>query len=134
MVNVSFNNKKRWANWATTGLLFASLLGSPISAFASTVLPAQVLPPTTTKACAPVTFSDIQAHVYGGSLDSFDVTISDPSYVAISTSVKGNAVGYNYITRWVNSDGSVKMHVDLQPIRMSSEVRFPVSAHLIWNT
>ena len=107
--------KKRLERAATTLLLAATLLGGPVSASASMLLPAQILPPATGQACAPVTFSDIQAHVYSGNLDSFDIVVSDPSYVAVSTSVAGTPIGFNYISRWANPDGSLKTHVDLQP-------------------
>ena len=85
---------------------------APGSASASTVLPAQILPPGQ-NACDAITLSDIQAHVYAGSLDSFDFTVSDPSYVAIAASVGDVSVPFYYMTRWVNPDGSLRMHVDL---------------------
>jgi len=103
-------------------MVFACLFGGPVSTFASTLLPAQVLPPATGKSCSPVTFADIQAHVYSHNLDSFDITISDASYVAISTTVDNKPVAFNYISRWSNPDGSVKMHVDLQSISLTRDI------------
>jgi hypothetical protein len=120
MENVSLG-KKRLVGGVSTLLLIGSLL-VPVSASASTVLPMQVLPPGTGRSCAPVTFSDIQAHVNAGHLDSFDITLSDPSYVAVSTSVDSEAIGLNYVTRWAYPDGSIKMHVDLQAIQMNRDV------------
>jgi hypothetical protein len=115
------SGKNRWGK-VITSIVFLGVLTGPFSAFASTVLPSQVLPPQKGAVCAPITFSDIQAHVYNGNLDSFDVTVSDPTYVAVSTTVNGKPVAFNYITRWSNPDGSVKTHVDLQSIRMNRDV------------
>jgi hypothetical protein len=122
MEGVSWGKKRFVKKWAAMVLLLIGLFTSPISAFASTVLPSQVLPPATGKACAPVTFSDIQTHVYNTNLDSFDITISDKSYVAVSTSVNNTPVGFNYISRWNSPNGSVKMHVDLQSIRLDKDI------------
>jgi len=126
MRNVSLG-KKRLKQLLAAASLVASLLGGPISVSASTLLPVQILPPATGKACGPVIVPDIQAHVYGGSLDSFDVTISDPSYVAVSTIVANKAIGFNYITRWLNPDGTLKMHVDLQPMQMTKDVPIQIT-------
>ncbi len=124
--------KKRLEKGIVALALLCGLFISPLSAAASTVLPAQVLPPGTGKACAAVTFSDIQAHVYNGHLDSFDITLSDPSYVAVATNVDNSAVGFNYVTRWAYPDGSIKMHVDVQAITMNKDVPVQItflSAH-----
>ena len=124
--------KKRFEKGAAIALLLLGLFVSPVSAAASTVLPMQVLPAGTGKSCAAVTFSDVEAHVYNGNLDSFDITLSDSSYVAVSTSVDNATVGYNYVSRWAYPDGSIKMHVDLQAIRMNKDVPVAItflSAH-----
>src|SRR6185369_38248 len=91
--------KRRFAKWIAAIVLASSIVGGPASAFASTILPGQILPPATGKTCAQVTYTDVQAHIYNGNLDSFDVTVSDPSYVAISTSVANAPIPFNYITR-----------------------------------
>ncbi len=126
MESVSWGKKRLERGAAATALLLG-LLVSPISAAANTVQPVQILPPGSGKTCAPVTLSDIQAHIYNGYLDSFDVTISDPSYIAISTSVNNSVVGLNYVTRWAHADGSIKMHVDLQSIRMNKDVPIAIT-------
>jgi hypothetical protein len=122
MGNVSLGKKRFGGAAITVALLFTILLSSPAFAAASTVLPMQVLPAGTGKACPAVTVSDIVAHIYNGNLDSFDITLSDSSYVALSTSVNESDVAFNYITRWAYPDGSIKMHVDLQSIRMNKDV------------
>ena len=99
---------------------------APGSASASTVLPAQILPPGQ-NACDAITLSDIQAHVYAGSLDSFDFTVSDPSYVAIAASVGDVSVPFYYMTRWVNPDGSLRMHVDLPERPQGSNITIRVT-------
>ncbi|MBI5470602.1 hypothetical protein HY968_04795 [Candidatus Kaiserbacteria bacterium] len=90
----------------------ALVIFAPGSASANTVLPSQILPPGQ-NACAAITLSDIQAHVYNGSLDSFDFTVSDPSYVAIAASAGDVSVPFYFMTRWANADGSLRMHVDM---------------------
>lgn len=131
MSNVSLG-KKRFEGKTLGLLLGAAVLLSPLSTYASVLLPSQVLPPQTGKSCAPVTVSDISAHVYDQKLDSFDVTLSDSTYIAVSTTVGEQMVPFNYISRWSNPDGSVKMHVDLQSIRMDRDVKVQItflSAH-----
>jgi hypothetical protein len=132
MTGVSWG-KKRFARGAATLLLvLVGFLGDPAFAAASTQLPIQVIPPATGKSCPAVTFSEVQAHIYSGSLDSFDITLSDPTYVAVYAAVGETPIGLNYLTRWNNSDGSVRTHVDLQPTAINSDLRIQItflSAH-----
>jgi hypothetical protein len=121
MVNVSLG-KKRYEKIFAAIIIAASIFLSPGSAFASTILPSQVIPPATGRSCGQITFSDIKAYVYNGYLDSFDITISDRNYVAVYTEVDKSPIGYNYITRWSNADGSLKIHVDLQPTQFNRDI------------
>ena len=132
MTNVSLGKKRSLRTRFAVAAYIVGIICSPLSATATTVMPAQVLPPSTGQACEPITFSDIQAHVYSGSLDSFDITLSDPSYVAVSTAVNEQPVPYNYVTRWPNSDGSVRMHVDIQSTSLTRDIPIQItflSAH-----
>lgn len=131
MVNFS-STKRPVEKWLAVVLFVIVGFFGPISAFASTIVPTQVLPPVQNKYCSPVTFSDIQAHVYSSHLDSFDILISDSSYVAVSTSVDNKPIAFNYISRWNNPDGSVKMHVDIQSVATTRDIPIEItflSAH-----
>lgn len=114
--------KKRFEKYFAAIIIAASILLNPASTFASTILPSQVIPPGTGRSCAPVSFSDIKAYVYNGHLDSFDINISDRNYVAVYTEVDKSPIGYNYITRWNNGDGTLRIHVDLQPTRFNRDI------------
>lgn len=127
MLNVSLG-KKRFERGALGLVIIACLfLMSPGFASASTLMPTRVLPPNTGKACAPVTTSEVMAYVYDGNLDSFDITLSDSRYVALSTSAGDQVVPFNYISRWANPDGSVRMHVDLQSIQLNKDVKIQIT-------
>jgi hypothetical protein len=122
MNNVSLGKRRLKGALLISAVLVAGLIASPLSAIAAVVNPIQILPPGQDKTCAPVMFSDINPYIYDDNLDSFDITISDSRYVAISTTVAGIQIPYNYVTRWQNQDGSMRMHVDLASIRMHSDV------------
>ena len=131
MTSVSLGKKR----FLSGGIAFAAaliLVGMPIVTAASTVLPMQALPPATQTSCAPVTFSDIVPYIYERHLDSFDITLSDASYVAVATTVDNRPVAFSYISRWQNADGTLRMHVDLQPTDLITDVLVQItflSAH-----
>lgn len=132
MINVSLSKKHSLGIRFAIAVYSVAIISSPLSVIATTVMPTQVLPPSTGQSCAPVTFSDIQTYIYSGHLDSFDVTLSDSSYVAVSTSVNQDPVPLNYVTRWANPDGSVRMHVDIQSTPLSRDIPIQItflSAH-----
>jgi len=127
MHDVSLGKKRlMWiASLVSTTLIIA--LTIPFSVTALTLEPVQVLPPAQGKSCSPVSFSEIQPHIYSGNLDSFDLTISDANYVAIETSVDGIVIPYHYLTRWHDANGGVRLHVDLSSIRMDHDVPIQIA-------
>lgn len=97
-------------------LLFAATL--PSHAAAQTVQPSNVqtseLLPPGQNTCPAVAVTSIQPYVYGGVLESFDVTISDTSngYVGILSTVNGTPISLGAITRWAGEPSGLRIHVD----------------------
>ncbi len=81
----------------------------------------QVLPPGG-NACPQLLVSNITPYIQDGALNSFDVTISDASYVAVLGSVGGVGVPFNHISRWNNTDGTLRLHADVPVTPMNSSV------------
>jgi hypothetical protein len=83
----------------------------------------QLLPPGS-QTCAAPTVSGFISYVYGNNLNSFEFTISDPSYVAILGSLEGTPIPFRLMTRLNASGGGLRVHVDTpsMPIRDSLEV------------
>jgi hypothetical protein len=135
MQNVSLG-KKRFVTTYIVALFVMSVTLSayPASALANTLLPIQVLPPAAGKSCPPVSTSEVSPHVYGGQLDSFDITVSDAKYVAVATVVNNSPVAYRYLTRWVNTDGTIRTHVDLQPTPVGQGVYITITYMSVQST
>ncbi len=91
-----------------------ALLITPGFAAAGTaaVVTKQVVPPTGGPACAPLFVQSVTPYIYDGELQSFDVVISDPSYVGILGAAGDASIPFNYMTRDIQPDGSLRMHVD----------------------
>jgi hypothetical protein len=72
----------------------------------------QVLPPSTTSACPTMPLVDTVTYTYAGALHSFDIVVSNPSYVALAAQAGDTVIPFNYITRSPDA-GGVRMHVDM---------------------
>lgn len=68
--------------------------------------------------CVPLTVTSIQEYVQDGDLNSFDVTINNPTYVAVFATIGGAPLSFQYMTRDIMPDGTLRIHVDV-PIEMS---------------
>ena len=104
------------------GLIFAF---TPITSFAATEATVSgALPPHTT-ACPTVGVSDITPYVYDGALDSFEITVTDPNYVAVGGSVGDMPIDFHYMTRSITSDRAVRIHVDIAstPIQSTAPIQ-----------
>lgn len=90
-----------------------ALLAMPTFASAGTasVLTQQVLPPGS-NTCAPLFVQSVTPYIYDGELQSFDIVISDPSYVAVIGAAGDVGIPFNYMTRRMNPDGSLRIHAD----------------------
>lgn len=123
---------KRWTQGVAiaVGLLIAGAAGIPATAAADTanVATAQVLPPGGTS-CPTMQVLGVTPYVQNGQLQSFDVVIADPTYVALLAKVGESSIPFNYMSRWNAGNGALKIHVDVQstPVRGS----LPVSLTLI---
>ena len=116
------------ATFALVSIFFASAI-FPHAVFADTVVvPTQVIPPTLA-ACAPVQVSALTPYIYNGSLNSFDITISDPHYVAILGEVGGEAVPFHFFNRTITPEGRLKIHADIFSTRIVGDL--PIQITLI---
>ena len=95
------------------GLLVGLVFVSPLSAIAFTANPLQIIPPGGGKTCAPISTSGLHPYVYSGNLDSFDVTISDFRYVAVSASVGNTQIPLTRMTRWLTGGEGIRTHFDI---------------------
>lgn len=129
------NNLHVWAGLVVAVslfLLFATT--SPVHAAAQTLQASaqtqQLLPPGQ-NICHAVSVSDIEPHLYGGVLESFDVTISDTSnsYVGILAQVGNTPLPLDYITRWAGTPNGLRIHVDTPDTPASGMV--PVTLTLL---
>jgi len=72
----------------------------------------QLLPPNGTS-CVPLSVSNITPYVYGGKLNSFDVTINNAAYVALLGTVGNSPIGFQFMTRDITPNGQLRIHVDV---------------------
>lgn len=97
-----------------TGLLAAGImLATPALAAAQSahVVTKQVLPPGGTS-CTPLFVHSVTTYVYDGVLNSFDLVLSDPSYVGVFGQAGDAAIPFNYMTRRMEPNGAIRLHVD----------------------
>ncbi len=105
----------------------------PIFASAATVSglvsPTQQLLPRGANTCAPLQVQSVNPYVYSNNLDSFDVTITDPSYVSVIGSVGNTGIPLSFMNRRMNADGTLRIHVDIQSTPVNGIL--PVSLTLL---
>ena len=114
------------------GVLAAlSLFLAPTAAFADTaptVSTAQLVPQAA--ACATPTVLSTTPYVYDGAVNSFDIVLSDSSYVALGGAVgKDFTIPLQYITRRVDQNGTLTIHVDTPSIPVYGT--FPISMTML---
>jgi hypothetical protein len=107
------NTTSRIARRFVTSIVAVALLATPAIAAAgsASVLTKQVLPPGGTT-CAPLFVKSVTPYIYDGELQSFDVVISDSSYVGVLGAAGDVSIPFNYMTRRFQPDGSLLIHVD----------------------
>lgn len=100
---------------ARIGIFIGAFLLIPTFASAGEVVvgTVQLLPPGGAN-CQPLAVVNVTPYIYDGALHSYDVTVADPSYVAISTSVGNTAISMRQMTRRINTLGQARTHVDVQ--------------------
>lgn len=100
----------------------------PISAHAAelSTQTAQVIPPGG-NGCPAITATNFVAYVYDNTLNSFDFTVSDPAYVALAGSVGETGVPFNQMTRMLDAQGQLKMHVDIASAKITGTLPITVT-------
>lgn len=107
-----FSYKLLLSAFAATALFAcAALVPTSASALEVSAQTVQLLPPGQ-NTCAQIQVNDFTPYVYDGSLNSFEFTVSDPSYVAVVGSVGNMAIPLRYMTRLSDPSGGVRIHVD----------------------
>ena len=66
--------------------------------------------------CSVLPVQNVVPYIYDNELNSYDIVIADPSYVAVLGTEGDVGTPFNYITRRVNPDGTVLIHVDTPSI------------------
>lgn len=82
---------------------------------AVTVQTAQLLP-LGANTCTSVTVPSYKTYVYDNAVDSMDIYVSDASYVAIAGTIGDQSVSFRYMTRRVDSSGTLRVHMDTPSI------------------
>lgn len=105
---------------AVCAVVVAATLALPAATFGATApaIETRQLLPVGGNSCSQLSVSSIQEYVQGGDLHSFEVTISNPSYVALFGTVGGAPLSFQYMTRDIMPNGQLRIHVDV-PIEMS---------------
>jgi hypothetical protein len=88
-----------------------SLTPTSASAAGVSVITKPVLPQT--GVCVPPVASAFKAYVYEGTVHSFDIEISDPSYVAVAGSIGEQGIPFIQMNRRITSTGTLRIHADV---------------------
>jgi hypothetical protein len=96
------------------GILTLAGASSPAVASAASVnVQTQTIIPHTGTSCAPLSVQNVVPYIYNNNLDSFDVTIADPTYVSVLGSAGDTGIPLAYMSRYTNPDGTIRIHIDL---------------------
>jgi hypothetical protein len=110
------------------GFVFAMLMFvSP--AHADTAVAVSQILPQGAQTCPVLGATDITPYIYDGMLDSFDITISDASYVAVAAQVGDTAVPFTQMTRWFDQQTGMRIHADLPSTNLASDL--PITVTLV---
>lgn len=80
------------------------------------------------EACTPVTANNFTPYIYDGALHSFEFTIPDRSYVAISGQVGNTPIPFQFMSRWGELH-ALRVHVDIPTTPLRGET--PLSVTLL---
>lgn len=70
--------------------------------------------------CSPIQVSNFTPYIYNGSLDSFEFTVADASYVAVVGSVGNTSIPFRLMTRFPGSAGGIRIHVDVDSTSLTA--------------
>lgn len=117
---------------ASIGISIAAFLlyFAPMAASAATanIQTAQLLPPGQ-NACPAAQLLAFKEYVYEGSLNSYDIFLADASYVAVAGTVGNTQIPFSYMTRSIDSQGVLRIHVDTPSIAVRDTA--PITLTLI---
>jgi hypothetical protein len=116
------------ARFAAVGITVLTLALPGMSFAATASVTTGVIIPSGTQSCPSPVVSGVTPYIYNGHLDSFDLTVSDASYVAVLGSVGQQGIPLRNMLRRINPDGSLKIHVDINSV---SGGTVPVSLTLL---
>ncbi|MBP9757206.1 MAG: hypothetical protein KBD06_01250 [Candidatus Pacebacteria bacterium] len=107
------NTASRVSRGIVGTIIAVVLLGMPSFAAAgsASVLTKQVLPQGA-NACAPLFVKSVTPYIYDGELQSFDIVLSDASYVGLLGAAGDVSIPFNYMSRRIDADGSLRLHID----------------------
>lgn len=88
-----------------------SLTPTSASAANVSVITKPVIPQT--GVCVPPVASTFKANVYEGNVHSFDIEISDPSYVAVAGSIGEQGIPFIQMNRRITPTGALRIHADV---------------------
>lgn len=115
------------------GLAAVVLLAAlPLAAHADVKVSVDQVVPPQGESCAVLGVTEITPYIYDGALHSFDVTVSDASYVVLSAEVGGVSVPFSQVSRWFDQSQGVRMHIDIESQYLLSDTPITVtlmSAH-----
>ena len=118
---------------ATIAIFAVASFALPVFASAASVSglasPTQQLLPLGANTCAALQVQSVNPYVYDNNLDSFDITIADPSYVSVIGSVGDVGIPLSYMRRTLNPDGTLRIHIDIQSMPINGTL--PVSLTLL---
>lgn len=125
----SFAQRATHEVFTKISIFFALFAFAPLFASADTVsaYTAQILPAGGTQ-CQPLVVTNVAAHVYGGTLQSADIAVSDQSYVPVGGTVGETSVPFTAFSRWIENPGMV-IHIDTPTTPVAGNV--PVSITLL---
>jgi hypothetical protein len=112
---------------STLFLFFVACLPMHAAAQSVSVQTQQLLPPGQ-NTCQQISVSDVEPHVFNGTLESFDLTVPN-DYVSVLGAVGNTSIPLQYMTRWGANTGTVRLHIDTPTTRI--EGTLPVSLTLL---
>lgn len=107
-------------------ILALSMSPAAASAAELSTQTAQVIPPGGS-GCPSVTASSFIPYVYDNKLTGFDFVVPDPAYVAVAASVGNTGIPFYQMTRRIDAQGNLKMHVDVPSTTISGTVPITIT-------
>ena len=109
----NFSHLKQTIVLSVGALFLFSTVPFPAFADVISVQTQQILPPGP-NTCVPLNVINFTSYIYDGSVDSFDLSVSDASYVSLVASVGETSIPFQFMNRHIDpSSGILRIHVDI---------------------